>query len=75
MKWMHQPLFSLGWKNDRGRKDTCSAVDRQVTCEHSEMMQRAVDFYKTLYAAENCDPACVGDIFEGLLELSSTQRS
>lgn len=35
--------------------------DRQVTCEQSEMREVAVDFYKTLYATENCDPACVGD--------------
>ena len=38
------------------------------------MRTRVCVFYKTLYAVENCDTACVGKILEGLLQLSSTQR-
>lgn len=44
--------------------------DGWVTCELYEKREVAVDFYDTLYLAEDCDP--VAEVFlEGLPQLSS----
>lgn len=48
--------------------------DGRVTCELYEKKEVALDFYETLYLAEDCDP--VAEVFlEGLPQLSSTWMS
>lgn len=70
--------FSLDRKNDRGRMCTCTTCvcltgGLHINC--FKMWAQAVNFYKRMYAAEDCDLACVVELLEGLLKLSSTQRS